>query len=64
MDKTLYTFIVEKKHHAYRRDFYNKDLCQEFKMQNLDVKERMTRRFEMLTEYEEPIYGRYHGNKY
>lgn len=55
MDKKLYTFIVEKKHHAYRRDFYNKDLCQEFKMKNLDVKERMTRRFEMLTEYEEPI---------
>ncbi len=55
MSKKLLDFIVEKKHHAYRRDFYNKTLSEDFKAQNIDVKERMTRRFEMLAEYEIPV---------
>ncbi len=54
MDQTLYRFIVEKKHHAYRTGVCE-ELAPQFSEAGLDPKERMARRFEMLTALEQPV---------
>ncbi len=56
MDKSLYSFVLNKKHHQYRQDFPQYDnLAEEFKKENLSPKERMTRRFELLSKLETPV---------
>ena len=54
MDKTLYQLIVNKEHHAYRTGVC-RALAPEFSAEGLDPKERMTRRFEILTTLEQPV---------
>lgn len=56
MNKSLYEYILNKKHHEFRRDFpeYN-NLAEQFAAEKLCPKERMTRRFELLTELEVPV---------
>ena len=54
MDKTLYQLIVNKEHHAYRTGVC-RALAPEFSAEGLDPKERMTRRFEILTALEQPV---------
>ena len=49
MDKNLYNYIVNKKHHQYRKEMeLNFD-------ENMSPIERMTYRFEKLSEAETPI---------
>ena len=56
MSNTLYQYIVEKKHHAFRRDLPQLDrLAEEFSAEGLSPIERMTRRFELLTSLEIPV---------
>lgn len=56
MGKELKAYIVEKKHHQYRRDFPElQNLAQEFHRLGLSPKERMTRRFERLSGLERPV---------
>lgn len=53
---TLSNYIVDKKHHKFRRDFPEyENLAEKFKSENLDAKERMTRRFEFLSSLETPV---------
>lgn len=54
MNQELYRFIVDKKHHVYRTQVCE-ELAPQFSCENLDPKERMTRRFEMLTKLEQPV---------
>ncbi|MBE6926015.1 MAG: pyruvate formate-lyase [Ruminococcaceae bacterium] len=54
MDQALYRFIVDKKHHAYRTGVCA-ELAPQFSEEKLDPKERMIRRFEMLTSLEQPV---------
>lgn len=56
MNQFLYNYIVDKKHHVFRKkiDVYT-GLAETFAELNLNPKERMTRRFELLTRLEEPI---------
>lgn len=56
MDKNFYNFIVEKKHHDFRRSYPEyKNIAEDFKKENLNPKERMTRRFELLSKLENPV---------
>lgn len=56
MSKTLLDYIISKEHHKYRKDYPQFErLCDEFKANGLSPKERMTRRFELLTRIEEPV---------
>ena len=56
MNNNLYDYIVNKKHHQFRRDFpeYD-DLAEMFAKEKLSPKERMTRRFELMTRLETPV---------
>ena len=54
MDKALYQLIVNKEHHAYRT-VVCPELAEGFAAEGLDPKERMTRRFELLTSLEQPV---------
>lgn len=56
MNKGLYEYILNKKHHEFRRDFpeYN-NLAERFAAEKLCPKERMTRRFEILAGLEVPV---------
>ncbi len=56
MYRSLLNFIVNKNHHRYRRDFpeYD-DLSKEYSAEGLCPKERMTRRFELMTSLETPV---------
>ena len=52
----LREFIVENKHHQYRKDYPEyENLADEFKRQGLSPRERMTRRFELMTRLEYPV---------
>lgn len=52
----LLTYITDKKHHAYRNDFPQyAHLAEEYKREGLDARERMTRRFELLSSLERPV---------
>lgn len=56
MDQKLYQYIVNKEHHAYRRDFPQyANLAEQYHAQELSPKERMTRRFELLAGLETPV---------
>lgn len=56
MDKNFYNFIVERKHHDCRRSYPEyKNIAEDFKKENLNPKERMTRRFELLSKLEKPV---------
>lgn len=56
MSRKLLDYIVLKKHHQFRKDYPELNrLCDEFKAQGLSPKERMTRRFELLTHLETPV---------
>ena len=57
MSTVLKNYIVNREHHQYRKDFEEyKNLSQEYKAQGLCPKERMTRRFELLTSLETPVF--------
>ena len=56
MGKELKEYIIGKKHHAFRRDFPEyQNLAQEYHRLGLSPKERMTRRFELLSGLETPV---------
>lgn len=56
MNKKLYDYIVNKEHHKFRRDFQgHTDIAEEFAKEGLSPKERMTRRFELMTQLETPV---------
>lgn len=52
----LLDYIVSKKHHQFRRD-HAEYVCiaEEYKKLGLSPKERMTRRFELLSSLETPV---------
>ena len=53
MNDKLYSFILQKKHHAYRREV-TEDFAAAFAAQNTPYAERMTARFEKLMALQEP----------
>ena len=56
MGKELKEYIISKKHHQFRRDFPEyQNLAQEYHRLGLSPKERMTRRFELLSGLETPV---------
>lgn len=56
MNKALYDYLINKKHHKYRKDFLEyADLAEQYAEIGLSPKERMTRRFELLTSLETPV---------
>ncbi|MBQ7247672.1 MAG: pyruvate formate-lyase [Lachnospiraceae bacterium] len=56
MNSRLKDYIVNKKHHAFRRDCTGyTDLAERFAKEQLPAKERMTRRFELAASLEEPV---------
>ena len=56
MANLLRDYIMEGKHHQYRRDFPELDnIAEEYKKEGLSPKERMTRRFELLSSKEEAV---------
>lgn len=56
MGKELKEYIISKKYHQYRRDFPEyQNLAQEYHRLGLSPKERMTRRFELLSGLETPV---------
>ncbi len=57
MSKALLNYIVKKEHHKYRKDFPEiENIAQEFSAEGLCPKERMTRRFELLSKLEIPAF--------
>ncbi len=56
MSKQLLDYIVSKQHHQFRKDFPEfQNIAEEFQAQGLCPKERMTRRFELLSQAETPV---------
>lgn len=55
MNKELLEYIVSKKHHKYRQNDMTENLAEEYHRLGLSPVERMTRRFELLTERELPV---------
>ena len=56
MSKILLNYIVNREHHKYRKDHPElADLAEEFSRAGLCPKERMTRRFELLSKLEVPV---------
>lgn len=56
MNKELYDFILNKKHHKFRRDFPEyENIAEQFAKEKLSPKERMTRRFELMAKLETPV---------
>ena len=56
MSQILHRFLVERKHHIYRKDHpQTEHLAEEFRALDLSPIERMTRRFELLTSLETPV---------
>ncbi len=57
MSKKLLDYIVAKEHHQFRKDFEQyENIAEEYKALGLSPKERMTRRFELLSGLETPIF--------
>ena len=55
--KTLLNYIVNREHHQFRKDFPQYDnIAEEYKREGLEPKERMTRRFELLSSLEAPVF--------
>lgn len=56
MSKSLFNYIVNKEHHQYRKEYPEyANLAEEYSRLKLSPKERMTRRFELLTQLETPV---------
>lgn len=56
MSQGLLEYIVDKKHHQYRRDYPQyADIAAEYSKLQLSPKERMTRRFELVARLETPV---------
>ena len=56
MSSVLREYIMNKEHHKFRKDFEEiQNLAEEYKAQELCPKERMTRRFELLSKLETPV---------
>jgi len=56
MKNVLLNYIINKEHHKYRKDYPElKNLAEEFSKSGLCPKERMTRRFELLSKLEVPV---------
>lgn len=56
MKRDLYNYIINKEHHKFRRDFPEyENLAEQYAKLGLSPKERMTRRFELLTSLETPV---------
>lgn len=56
MSNFLREYLINRKHHAFRKDHPQiQNLGEQFSRQGLNMKERMTRRFELLTALEEPV---------
>ena len=56
MSSVLKNYIVNKEHHKFRKDFEEySNLSESYKEQGLCPKERMTRRFELLSGLETPV---------
>lgn len=56
MSTVLKNYIVNREHHQYRKDFAEyKNLSAEYAELGLCPKERMTRRFELLSSLEVPV---------
>lgn len=52
----LREYIVNKKHHCFRKEIPEyKDIARNYKNENLNPKERMTRRFELLASLEDAV---------
>ena len=57
MNQVLLDYITSHKHHEFRKEFTEiNDISEEYRCQGLSPKERMTRRFELLTALETPIF--------
>ena len=54
MNKELYSFIVEKEHHKYRR-VLDVDLAQEYSREAMSPIERMANRFELMCKEESAV---------
>ena len=55
--KNLLDYVVSRKHHQFRKDYPQYDnLCEEYKALGLSPIERMTRRFELLSSLETPVF--------
>ncbi len=56
MSKQLLKYVIAKEHHQFRKDFPEyEQLAESFHELNLSPKERMTRRFELLSKAETPV---------
>ena len=56
MSEVLKKYIVERKHHQFRKDYEEySNLSESYKELGLCPKERMTRRFELLAGLETPV---------
>lgn len=56
MSKTLLKYIVNREHHQHRKDYPELEgISQEYSKLGLSLKERMTRRFELLSSLENPV---------
>ena len=57
MSQILKAYLISKKHHVYRKDVPElENLAESFRKDKLCPKERMTRRFELLTSLETPVF--------
>lgn len=55
--KTLLNYIVNREHHQFRKDFPQyENIAEEYQKEGLEPKERMTRRFELLSSLETPVF--------
>lgn len=56
MYRILYDYVVQKKHHAFRKDYPElNELPERFAREHLSPIERMTQRFELLAKLETPV---------
>lgn len=57
MSEVLRRFVLDKKHHEFRKAYPQyANLSEEYKQLGLSPKERMTRRFELFSSLEEPVF--------
>ena len=57
MSKLLRELLMNKEHHKYRKDYPElENLAEKFQEEGLCPKERMTRRFELLSDLEMPVF--------
>lgn len=57
MNRVLLDYLISGKHHEFRKEFGEiNDISEEYRRLGLSPKERMTRRFELLTSLETPVF--------